>query len=184
MAWNISNIENLHRNSLSTLITACSPCPKTWSPFEEKPFLFSRFCCGEIGSILWNWDKIQECQVWRPSYTLGDILQSPFKPLFLKLLLNSRLTNPPHTKSKLFFACSIYLHTYKKKRGQKRCWGWAVYYFWSLAAPNTPFWPKVLCVCSRWRSCSSCPTATHCPHISFGALWKDTPPKPASSCNR
>lgn len=143
MAWNISNIENWHRNSLSTLITACSPCPKTWSPFEKKPSLFSRFCCGEIGSILWNWDKIQECQVWRPSYTLGDTLQSPFKPLFLKLLLNSRLTNPPHTKSK-FFLCLQYIpaHTKKKKEGKKDVGD-------GLSIISGPLQPQILL--SGWR---------------------------------
>lgn len=140
MAWNISNIENWHRNSLSTLITACSPCPKTWSPFEEKPFLFSRFCCGEIGSILWNWDKIQECQVWRPSYTLGDTLQSPFKPLFLKLLLNSHLTNPPHTKSK-FFLCLQYIpaHIQKKKERAKKMLGMGCLLFLVPCSPKYSF---------------------------------------------
>lgn len=51
-----------------------------------------------------------------------------------------------------------------KEGGRRRSWGRAVNYFWLLLAPNAPFWAKLPCVCSRWRSCRSGPTATHCPH--------------------
>lgn len=50
-----------------------------------------------------------------------------------------------------------------KGRGRRRGRGWAGNYFWSLPAQIAPIWPKLLCVCSRWRSCSSCP---HCHPLS------------------
>lgn len=62
------------------------------------------------------------------------------------------------------------LNTWHKRRERRRGWGWTVDYFWKLPTQNAPFWPELLHACSRWRSCSSCPTATSVPTVPTPAL--------------
>lgn len=52
-----------------------------------------------------------------------------------------------------------------RRRGRRRGWGRTVDYFWKLPTQNSPFWPELLHVCSRWRSCRGCPAATSVPSV-------------------